>query len=194
MINTMKKSSLRKYFKQRRENALKKVESSVFTFVRKELNNLISKDKLNGTIGIYWPLPGEVDLRPLKTSLILDFALPSINSKGQMQYHQWDNSDLHKDCVNIPAPLMNPPLKAKSISLILAPAIAIDQNGIRLGYGGGYYDRLRNNKEWRSIPAFAVLPQECYTNSPLPKDPWDIAFDGWITEKGIKHLLTNTIE
>ena len=28
----------------------------------------------------------------------------------------------------------------------------------RLGYGGGYYDRLRAEAGWAAVPAWAVLP------------------------------------
>ena len=68
--------------------------------------------------------------------------------------------------------------------LLLVPALAIDRTGIRLGYGGGYYDRLRADPTWASVPAWVVLPSACISSEPLPRDAWDVPFTGWITEHG----------
>ena len=57
--------------------------------------------------------------------------------------------------------------------------------GTRLGYGSGCFDRLRGQKRWKEINALAVVPSKCISKSLLPKDEWDIAFDGWINEKEI---------
>jgi 5-formyltetrahydrofolate cyclo-ligase len=34
------------------------------------------------------------------------------------------------------------------------------------------------------VPALVVLPQ-AYVLAKLPRDPWDIPFQGWITEQGL---------
>ena len=75
-------------------------------------------------------------------------------------------------------------MRPQQLSLLLVPALAIDATGIRLGYGGGYYDRLRANNDWAKVPAWAVLPSICFSSAPLPRDPWDVPFHGWITEFG----------
>jgi 5-formyltetrahydrofolate cyclo-ligase len=67
------------------------------------------------------------------------------------------------------------------------PALAVDQSGIRLGYGGGWYDRLRQDQTWQQVPALVVLPQCCVVEQ-LPRDPWDVPFAGWITETGCQRL------
>lgn len=70
------------------------------------------------------------------------------------------------------------------MALLLVPALAIDRSGIRLGSGGGWYDRLRADPHWRTVPALAVLPAACVSPTPLPRDPWDVPFDGWLDETG----------
>jgi len=67
--------------------------------------------------------------------------------------------------------------------MLLVPALAMDQRGIRLGSGGGWYDRLRADPAWRLLPALAVLPAACVAPS-LPADPWDVPFTGWLDEIG----------
>ena len=64
------------------------------------------------------------------------------------------------------------------------PALAVDRNGMRLGYGGGCYDRLLSQPGWSTLPTFAVLPEACVHPTLLPAEPWDQPLDGWITEQG----------
>ncbi len=69
------------------------------------------------------------------------------------------------------------------MALLLVPALAVDSSGLRLGSGGGWYDRLRADPAWARVPALAVLPSGCLVPH-LPRDPWDIPFDGWLDERG----------
>lgn len=73
------------------------------------------------------------------------------------------------------------------LGLLLVPALALDRHGIRLGSGGGWYDRLRADPAWRAVPALAVLPAACRCEA-LPAEPWDVPFDGWLDERGIGWL------
>lgn len=84
------------------------------------------------------------------------------------------------------APDALPPeaLSPEALALLLVPALALDRHGIRLGSGGGWYDRLRADPRWRAVPALAVLPSACRC-ALLPRDPWDIPFDGWLDEQGL---------
>ena len=131
-----------------------------------------------------------MDLRPLRADLFADFglttALPVTDGQGEMTYKLWSESPLRPDGCNIPAPLDQPGLKAEQLSLLLVPALAVDLMGIRLGYGGGYYDRLRSRDVWGNVPALVVLPGACVSLQPLPADPWDRPFSGWVCENGYR--------
>jgi 5-formyltetrahydrofolate cyclo-ligase len=140
-----------------------------------------------GRLGLYWPLAGEVDLRHLadQPALASRLALPAVAGQ-RLLYRPWHPAQAlqHDDC-GIPAP---PPsageLRAGELALLLVPALAIDRRGLRLGYGSGWYDRLRSQPDWRRLPALAVLPGGCLLER-LPADPWDVPFDGWICERGL---------
>ena len=93
-------------------------------------------------------------------------------------------SPLQPDACGIPAPLSNPVLAAADLSLLLVPALAADTTAIRLGYGRGYYDRLRAKQDWKGCKSILILPQACLYRIALPRDPWDVPYHGWITEHG----------
>lgn len=140
-----------------------------------------------GHLGLYWPLPGEPDLTPLLPQLQgWSLALPCSDGQGSMSYRAWDGSTLNdRDGCGIPAPIQSPPLRADQLQLLLVPALAIDPSGIRLGYGGGYYDRLRSDPSWRQRQALVVIPTSCISPTALPRQAWDQPFDGWISEQGV---------
>jgi len=149
------------------------------------LNKIIVKEKY---IGIYWPLKGEVDIRFIKEISNQKVALPSSFKNKAINYYHWSNNDLDLDSNGIPYPKGKHAISPKEISILLVPALAIDKEGYRLGYGGGYFDRLRKKEFWFSIPSFVVISNNCISNKPLPRDGWDLPFDGWISEKGLHQI------
>ncbi len=157
--------------------------------VKSALNILLDKYHVKGkTIGIYWPLKGEVDIRFIKDIDNLKVALPSSSKTKGLSYHNWSNNQLEIDSNHIPAPIGKNVINPKNISILFVPAIAIDQEGYRLGYGGGYFDRLRQRDLWFSIPSFVVISNNCISEKPLPRDKWDVPFNGWISEKGLHQI------
>lgn len=136
-------------------------------------------------LGLYWPMGAEPDLRELAAGVLRhQLALPVVD-QGQLLYRPWQPGEpLSPDRCGIPAPGQGPGLEARAMALLLVPALALDRQGIRLGSGGGWYDRLRADPAWRAVPALAVLPAACLTPA-LPCDPWDVPFAGWLDEHGL---------
>jgi len=68
--------------------------------------------------------------------------------------------------------------------IVIVPLVAFDSNGGRLGYGGGFYDRMLSDPIWADkltigiVFEYARLPQ-------LPRDTWDVPLDGICTESGL---------
>jgi 5-formyltetrahydrofolate cyclo-ligase len=81
---------------------------------------------------------------------------------------------------DLASPLLTPDL----VDLILVPAVAMDARGYRLGYGGGYYDRLRSNPQWRKIPTIGIVFDVSYVEA-LPIEAWDLPLDAVCTELGL---------
>ena len=187
-INSIKEIKRKEYNFARYNNSSSIHEKIKFN-VKSALNILLNKYHANGKyIGIYWPLKGEVDIRFIKDISTQKVALPSSSKTKGITYHNWSSNQLEVDSNNIPAPKGENALNPNDISLLFVPAIAIDQEGYRLGYGGGYFDRLRQRDLWFSIPSFVVISENCISKEPLPRDRWDVPFNGWISENGLHHI------
>jgi 5,10-methenyltetrahydrofolate synthetase len=158
-----------------RENVEKNVKIYVDSFLKKNKNI--------GYIAIYWPLKNEVDIRSLKKKIPL--ALPRCKDKKELLFYPWDENPLTKDSEGILSPNNSFSLTHKEISMILVPCLSVDKNLMRLGYGGGYFDKLRSNKNWRNIPCIGVLTSNCLSTNPLTRAEWDVPLSGFITEKEI---------
>ncbi|MGC6483968.1 MAG: 5-formyltetrahydrofolate cyclo-ligase [Synechococcus sp.] len=167
--------------------------------IRAAVAAVLQATPATGHLGLYWPLKGETDLRPLLPVLQgRKLALPCSDGghnqrdshqvgsrEGRLTYHPWDQGPLHPDGCGIPAPTDRPALKPEQLQLLLVPALAMDFSGIRLGYGGGYYDRLRAMPAWRQVTTVAVVPASCISTARLPRECWDQPFDGWVCETGV---------
>ena len=195
-LDEASKPDLRKVFRTRRLLALDAeptLQNRIRDQAKQELWRRHRQGELRQAVGLYWPLPGEVDLTPLRLDLFnelgLSTALPVADGQGNMTYRPWTKATLARDGCGIPAPVDQVELSAGQLSLLLVPALAVDQMGIRLGYGGGYYDRLRRLQTWSGIPALVVLPEACVSVQPLPADPWDRPFHGWLSENGFQQTL-----
>lgn len=76
-----------------------------------------------------------------------------------------------------------PTLKPEEVDLILVPAVACDRQGFRLGYGGGFYDRLLSAPQWVNKPTVGIVFEFAYLEH-LPRDPWDCPVQAICTETG----------
>ncbi|MEW5828848.1 MAG: 5-formyltetrahydrofolate cyclo-ligase [Chloroflexota bacterium] len=131
----------------------------------------------------YMPIRSEVDLRPL----LADFPekrwlLPRIlpGETGRMVFQPYDpaNLVLHPFGMAEPAPHL-PQIPAEEIQLVLAPGLAFDRCGWRLGYGGGYYDRFL--RDFGGISVGVVF--EALLFDSLPHGGFDVPV-GWVVCEG----------
>lgn len=183
------KASLRQQFRARRLALLPQAQPAIEAQARKHCPALVPPGR---HLGLYWPLAGEVDLGALQALLPHQLALPAITAApgdpaARLVYRPWRSGEaLVPDGCGIPAPAGVPgagELAPEQLGLLLVPALACDAAGIRLGYGGGWYDRLRATPGWAQVPALAVLPRGCRVER-LPRDPWDAPLQGWLDEDG----------
>ncbi len=128
-----------------------------------------------------WPLPGEIDLRPLLDLLHARghvIVLPETTPHDTpLTYRRW-----HPDAVMLcgrfatshpDGPMLKP-------QLMLVPLLAFDRRCHRLGYGGGYYDRTL-----AALPGVPAIGYGYATQqvTMVPIGPHDRALDAVVTER-----------
>lgn len=142
------------------------------------------------TILAYFSFRQEPDL----TSLFLftlnkRYAFPRCVDKSLI-WHLWQPGEkLQIGKYGIKEPAIEAPIvKSQSVDLILVPSVACDKQGYRLGYGGGFYDRLLSSSELFNIPTVGIVFDFAYL-AQLPTDPWDIELDHICTEHTLDRAL-----
>ena len=75
------------------------------------------------------------------------------------------------------------PVDAKEIDFVVVPGVAFDEQGNRLGYGGGFYDRFFNDLR-EGVPLVAVT-YELQMVPQVPVAEWDRQVDIIITEERV---------
>jgi 5-formyltetrahydrofolate cyclo-ligase len=75
------------------------------------------------------------------------------------------------------------PLPLELVDMVVVPGVAFDDRGGRLGFGGGYYDRLL--ARCRLVTTFVGLALTCQLVGQVPLKAHDILMDYVITEQRI---------
>lgn len=138
------------------------------------------------TILAYCSFRQEPDLSPL-LQMQRSWGLPRCIDQS-IVWHRWypqGSLPLQTGAYGIWEPHPDSPLvDPATVDLILVPAVACDIKGYRLGYGGGYYDRLLSQPAWIGKPTLGIVFE--YARLPkIPKAPWDKRLDGICTESGL---------
>ena len=139
------------------------------------------------TIGAYWPIKGEFDALPaLYRWAEADdkrcIGLPVMDkTTKQLSFHMWfPGCEMEEDAYGIPKPKDTPRFHP---TVLLVPCVGYGPNGLRLGYGGGFYDR--------TLAALAPRPTTvglAYSQGYVPwleAEAHDIPLDAILTDEGL---------
>jgi 5-formyltetrahydrofolate cyclo-ligase len=138
------------------------------------------------TILAYQPHRQEPDLRLLFAQPDYQWGLPRCLPQRQLAWHLWQPGE---PLVNNSYGLAEPLVTANSIdpavaAALLIPMVGFDARGYRLGYGGGYFDRLLASPEWQQVLTIGIAFDLALVPK-IPIDPWDLPLHRIFTESGM---------
>ena len=128
-------------------------------------------------IMIFYPLAKEVNLLELLNDKSKEFYLPKISDKDLLCCHYKTGEILITSKFGTSEPTSEPCSKL-DIDLVIVPALVCDENKYRLGYGGGFYDRVLADYSGKKI---CCIPKKLVIKTVCP-DCYDIPMDLIITD------------
>jgi len=140
------------------------------------------------SIGAYWPIKGEFDALPALYRWSeaepgrRRIGLPVIDrDTKQLRFHVWfPGCPMEEDAYGIPKPKDT---EAFEPELLLVPCVGYGPRGLRLGYGGGFYDRTLARLSPRP---FTVGIGYAHGYVPwLQAEPHDVPLDAMLVEDGV---------
>ena len=179
MLKSKLRKKILKFRKIKNKKNIKLSFDKLFSLLNKYSN-------FKKSVGGYYPVNYEVDdlniLKKLKEKNY-KISLPVIKNNYGMDYYEWYfDSPLKINKFGIPEP------NSKKIiypDIILIPLVAFDENLNRLGYGGGYYDRLIEKLSKKKKILKIGLGLSIQKINKIPVTKYDKKLDHIITEKFI---------
>lgn len=172
------KKILRKQFLAVREAILPEVRSIMDQAIVKRIQNLKVYQTAK-TVGIYYPIGSEVSLLALMEDSNKQFCFPAIVSMEEtLMEFRLDNQQF----ITGPFGTKNPkgqPVSPEQIDLIIVPGVAFSKDGVRLGYGKGFYDRYLKTY----AHAFIGCAYEVQITERLPSNDYDVLLPIIVTER-----------
>lgn len=140
------------------------------------------------TVGVYLPLPDEVDISPLFQALEKTFYIPTFDETSGGYRMAKLTAELKKGRFGILEPMAPVFASENELDLIFVPGVAFDRTGNRTGRGGGFYDRLL--PQYHAVKAGVCFDFQCLDR--LPTEKHDTPMHLIVTETQILKIAMNS--
>mgnify|MGYP001192301425 FL=1 len=145
LVSTNVKTKYRQSILQKRNSLGPSEVSNLSNTILKNADLELSLSAIK-TLGSYFSSNNEVDLEALtemrlKRNLLTTFPRVEPNHSMSLIAPK-DFQKLNKNKFEIFEPSDGDEINPIDHEIIIIPTVGVDQNGYRLGYGGGYYDRF----------------------------------------------------
>jgi len=149
-------------------------------------------------IALYASLPEELDTGPLirlAQNRGCRIFLPRIARQRLARGMRFiETDDRHRlNRLGIHEPQSSRAIGARWLDLVFLPLVGFDSRGVRLGTGGGYYDRAFAFRRWRQAwhtPRLIGLGYAFQQVPSITSAPHDVLLDAVVTEEGIIRCST----
>jgi len=186
---TDQKAALRKTIYVRRRNAHAADLAANGDASRAAMDHFLAARLHTGAqvISGYRPIRTEIDPSPLMEALHIAghrLCVPEIQGRGlALRFREWrPGIEMIEGAFGALVPASGDWLEPQ---LLIAPLLAFDAAGWRLGYGGGFYDRslegLRAKRRTLAV-GFAYSAQQV---AAVPRESTDQPLDAIVTEQGL---------
>ncbi len=164
------------------------------SFMLSEHVRALITDLMDGVSGHviagYWPIRGELDLRPLLREWRMagaQIALPVVERRAApLIFRLWTpHASLLRGDWSIPVPPDSAPLVTPDV--ILSPLVGWDVEGYRLGNGGGYYDRTLAART--DDPLTIGVGLNAARLPTIFPQPHDVTMTHIVTEQGMQPIV-----
>jgi len=193
ILDTLSRTELRKHLRRKRRSL--SFEQQQQASEQLALNLLKHPDLHRARhIGIYLANDGEIDPHlyiDLARRKGIHFYLPILHPvyPGKLVFSPYfDGIRLSANRFGIPEPPFPRSRRrpAWALDAVLFPLVGFDENGGRLGMGGGFYDRTFAFSRIRPgmAPKLIGLAHDFQKVRELPIEPWDVPLHGVVTDKG----------
>lgn len=123
-------------------------------------------------IMLFYPKAYEVNLLALLDDKTKNFYLPKMQENDLLCCPYGKGDELCESCFKTKEPLSSS-VEKDLLDLVIVPALAVDKDNYRLGYGGGFYDRFLSNVNCKTI---TCIPEVFYLETVFAED-FDIKID-----------------
>ncbi|MDY3618883.1 5-formyltetrahydrofolate cyclo-ligase [Agathobaculum sp.] len=177
-----------KFRRERRQTSCAEKREIDEAVVQRVLNS--PEYQRSNTVFLYVATAEEIDTRAILQHALQNgkcVCVPRCGAHQQMTAHRINSLDELRETgsFGILEPAKETPLvRPDEIDFIVTPALACDQTGVRLGYGGGYYDRYLA----QTTAHAAVLCAEKRLIDALPCDNYDQRCDLIFTERRVLRI------
>ncbi len=180
-MNNQDKVKLRRLLLKTRQSMTLDVWKEKSDRLNINLQNSILFNQAN-TVLAFFSFRQEPDLSLLVRNSQKRWGFPRCVGQSLI-WHFWEpGDDVNIGAYGIREPDSEAPMiDIQEVDLILVPCVACDVQGYRLGYGGGYYDRLLSAPGWCKKATIGIVFDFAYL-SQLPVDSWDRPLEAVVTE------------
>ena len=134
----------------------------------------------------YNALPGEADVSALAAQLHLYTTRAVFRPEVRLTLHEWHSATTVSRFGARQPPRGTPEIERNRIGAVLLPGLAFDRTGTRLGYGGGFYDRLLQG--WDVLSIGVTAHEALLPRSALSREAHDLPVRYVATEQGVGQI------